>query len=74
MGNKQKQSRIPKQYMCIDGNMHIVDRGQFILVADYQDLLRRYKRLIKLGHINGIFDSVKEPKKVKQSKIYGTAA
>lgn len=68
MGRKKVQE--PKQFMCIDGEMHIVDRGQFILVKDYQDLLRRYKRLIKLGHINGIFDSVKPVKKLKQQRIF----
>ena len=66
---KQKR-REPRQFMCIDGEMHIVDRGQFIMVNDYQDLLRRYKKLLKLAHINGIFDTIDPAKKAKAKKIY----
>jgi len=68
----KKQSREPKQYMCIDCQMQIVDfGGQFVTVRAYQDLLRRYKRLIKLAHINGILDSTKPAKQIKQKKIFG---
>jgi len=63
---------VPKEYMCIDGGMQIVDfGGQFVTVRAYQDLLRRYKRLIKLAHINGILDSTKPHKRMKQRKIFG---
>jgi hypothetical protein len=60
----------PKQYMCIDGMMQIVDfGGQFVTVRAYQDLLRRYKKLIKLARIKGILDSVK-PTQKKINKIF----
>ena len=65
-----KKQRKPKEYMCIDGDMHIVDRGQFIKVNDYQDLLRRYKKLLKLAHINGVFGSIK-PTRKKVQRIFG---
>ena len=69
--NKVKE-RTPKQYMCVDGEMIIVDfGGQFVTVRAYNDLLRRYRRLIKLAHINGILDSTKKAKRVKQKRIYG---
>ncbi len=61
----------PQQYICVDGDMLQVLRGQFILVKDYQILLKKYRKLVKLGHINGMFDSVKPAKKMKQEKIFG---
>lgn len=46
--------RNPQEYMCINGDMHIVDKGQFVLVDDYNNLLQRYKKLLKLARVKGI--------------------
>jgi hypothetical protein len=68
MANKEIQS--PKQFMCIDGKMHIVEAGQFVFVHDYNNLLKRYKKLLKLCRINGLFDSIKKTKE-KVQRIFG---
>ena len=61
----------PKQWLCIDGEMHKVEAGQFVFLADYNNLLKRYKKLLKLCRINGVFDSLKKTKE-KNQKIFGS--
>lgn len=56
----QKKNKIPpKEYMCINGDMHVVTIGQFISKDDYMFLLKRYRRLLKLAHARKLFTKSK---------------
>lgn len=61
-----RNRRNPPQYICVDGRMLKVSIGQFYHKNDYEKLLARYKKLIKLARIKGIIDS---PSVDKQPRI-----
>ena len=55
--NYQKQNKhLPIEYMLINGDLHqvVTGTGQLIMKEDYDNLLRRYKKLLKLAHVRGI--------------------
>lgn len=60
---RQKRNKIPpKEFMCINGDMHVTTIGQFILKEDYYYLLRRYKHLLRLARARKIFEKEKQRK------------
>ena len=60
---KQRKNKIPpKEFMCINGDMHVTTIGQFILKEDYYHLLKRYKHLLRLARARKIFERTKQCK------------
>lgn len=56
-----------QQYACVDGVMLPVAVGPYVSVLDFEQLLKKYKRLVKLCRLMGTFEAYKELKKDGQN-------
>ena len=74
--NRRRRQR-PRQYLCVNGDMHVVTHGQFVTVQDYERLLRKYKKIVKLVEVKGVDPSYRprryrrltnEPRLIKEGE------